>query len=210
MPRPSPLQAHPWHGIPAGENAPDIVNVFIELVPTDTVKYEVDKPSGHLKLDRPQQFSNLCPAPYGFVPRTWCRERVAQLAMEATGRQGVIGDGDPVDICVLTERPINHGSILLRARPIGGLRLFDRLEADDKLVGVLVNDPAYGDYTELAQVPRALVDRLRHYFLTYKQIPDPYAASPVCEITHVYDAATARDVVRRAIADYDEGFVVHP
>jgi len=151
MPRPSPLQAHPWHGIPAGEQAPDIVNVFIELVPTDTVKYEVDKPSGHLKLDRPQQFSNLCPAPYGFVPRTWCRSRVAALAMEATGRTGVIGDGDPVDICVLTERPINHGSILLRAKPIGGLRLFDRHEADDKLVGVLVNDPAFGDYTELAR-----------------------------------------------------------
>ena len=206
MPRPSPLQAHPWHGVPAGEQAPDIVNVFIELVPTDTVKYEVDKPSGHLKLDRPQQFSNLCPAPYGFVPRTWCKSRVAALAMEATGRTGVVGDGDPVDICVLTERPINHGSILLRARPIGGLRLFDRHEADDKLVGVLVNDPAFGDYTELAQVPRPLVDRLRHYFLTYKQIPDPHAAAPVCEITHVYDAATARDVVRRAIADYEDEY----
>jgi inorganic pyrophosphatase len=69
-----------------------------------------------------------------------------------------------------------------------------------------VNDPAFGDYTELAQVPRPLVDRLRHYFLTYKQIPDPQAAPPVCEITHVYDAATARDVVRRAIADYDEEY----
>ena len=129
--------------------------MFVEIVPTDTVKYEVDKASGHLKLDRPQQFSNLCPAPYGFVPRTWCRTRVAALAMEATGRQGVVGDGDPVDICVLTERPINHGALLLRARPIGGLRLFDRSEADDKLVGVLIDDPAYGACTELTQVPRA-------------------------------------------------------
>jgi inorganic pyrophosphatase len=206
MPRPSPLQAHPWHGIPAGEHAPDVVNVFVEIVPTDTVKYEVDKPSGHLKVDRPQLFSNLCPAPYGFVPRTWCRTRVAALAMEATGRQGVVGDGDPVDICVLTERPINHGALLLRARPIGGLRLFDRAEADDKLVGVLIDDPAYGALTELLQVPHPVVDRLRHYFLTYKQLPDARTAAPVVEITHVYDAATAREVVRRAMADYEDEF----
>ena len=208
MMRPPLLQAHPWHGIAAGDEAPDVVNVFVELVPTDTVKYEVDKVSGHLKLDRPQRFSNLCPTPYGFVPRTWCRDRVAALAMEMTGRQSVVGDGDPVDICVLTERPINHGSLILRARPIGGLRLFDRREADDKLVGVLIDDPAFGDYTELDQVPRALIDRLRHYFLTYKQIPGPDTAAPVCEITDVYGAAVARDVIRRAMADYDEGFSI--
>jgi inorganic pyrophosphatase len=206
MPPPPLLQAHPWHGIAPGDEAPDVVNVFVELVPTDRVKYEVDKVSGHLKLDRPQRFSNLCPTPYGFVPRTWCRARVAALAMEMTGRQGVIGDGDPVDICVLTERPINHGSIILRARPIGGLRLFDRQEADDKLVGVLIDDPVFGDCTELDHIPQALVDRLRHYFLTYKQIPGQGGAAPLCEITDVYDAAVARDVIRRAIADYDDGF----
>src|SRR5262245_52477996 len=206
MPRPSPLQAHPWHGIPAGDLAPEVVNVFIELVPTDTVKYEVDKASGHLKLDRPQMFSSLCRAPYGFIPRTWCHDRVAEVAMQATGRHGVIGDGDPLDICVLTERPINHGALLLRARPIGGLRLFDRSEADDKIIGVLLDDPAYGSYTELAQVPTKLIDRLRHYFLTYKQIPDATGVDPLCEITHVYDAATARDVVSRAIADYEDEF----
>jgi len=110
-------------------------------------------------------------------------------------------------ICVLTERPINHGSIIiLRARPIGGLRLFDRHEADDKLIGVLVNDPAYGAYTELSQVPRPLVDRLRHYFLTYKQLPGASGAGPVCEIADEYDAATARQVIRFAMEDYDAGF----
>lgn len=198
------LQAHPWHGIAPGDGAPEVVNVFIELVPSDTVKYEVDKVSGHLKLDRPQKFSNLCPAPYGFVPRTWCRERVAALAMEATGRSGIVGDGDPVDICVLTERTINHGSIIVRARPIGGLRLFDHDEADDKLVAVLVDDPAYGAFRDIGDVPRPLIDRLRHYFLTYKQIPD--AGERTCEITHVYDVATAHEVIRRALADYAAGF----
>src|SRR5262249_61054959 len=99
--------------------------------------------------------------------------------------------GDPIDICVLTERPINHGSIILRARPIGGLRLFDRHEADDKLIGVLVNDAAYGAYTELSQVPRPLIDRLRHYFLTYKQFPRTSGAGPACEITDEYDPSPA-------------------
>ena len=200
------LQSHPWHGISAGDQAPDVVNVFVELVPTDTVKYEVDKESGHLKLDRPLQFSSLCPSPYGFIPRTWCKDRVAAMAAAATGRQGVAGDGDPIDICVLTERPINHGSIILRARAIGGLRLFDRHQADDKLIGVLVNDPAYGAYTELNQVPRPLVDRLRHYFLTYKQFPRTSGAGPVCEITDEYDASTARQVIRSAMDDYAAGF----
>jgi inorganic pyrophosphatase len=198
------LQAHPWHGIAPGDGAPEIVNVFIEIVPSDTVKYEVDKISGHLKLDRPQKFSNLCPMPYGFIPRTWCREQVAALAMEATGRTGIVGDGDPVDICVMTERTINHGSIIVRARPIGGLRLFDHHEADDKIVAVLVDDPAYGAFRDIHDVPKALIDRLRHYFLTYKQIPD--AAERACEITHVYDVATAHDVIRRALADYAAGF----
>ncbi len=198
------VQAHPWHGIPAGPDAPAVVNVFVEMVPTDTVKYEVDKTTGHLKLDRPQQFSSLCPAPYGFVPRTWCEERVAALAMEATGRTGIIGDGDPVDICVLTEREINHGGILVRARVIGGFRLFDRGEADDKLLAVLVNDAAYGAYADVAQVPTPMVDRLRHYFLTYKDIPGE--AERRCEITHIYDAATAHEVIRRAMADYAAGF----
>ena len=200
------LQSHPWHGISAGDKAPDVVNVFVELVPTDTVKYEVDKESGHLKVDRPLQFSSLCPSPYGFIPRTWCKDRVAAMAAAATGRQGVAGDGDPIDICVLTERPINHGSIILRARAIGGLRLFDRHQADDKLIGVLVNDPAYGAYTELNQVPRPLVDRLRHYFLTYKQLPGTSGAGPVVEITDEYDASTARQVIRSAMDDYAAGF----
>ncbi len=199
------LQAHPWHGISRGDEAPAIVNVFIEIVPSDTVKYEIDKATGHLKLDRPQQFSNVCPAPYGFVPRTWCKERLGALATQRTGRPGIVGDGDPLDICVLTERPITHGAILVRARPIGGFLLLDRGEADDKIVAVLVDDAAYGGFRDLPDVPPALVDRLRHYFLTYKDIPDP-SAPRRCEITHIYGVAAAREVIETTIADYEAGF----
>lgn len=174
---------------------------FIELVPNDTIKYEVDKASGHVRVDRPQQFSNFCPTPYGFIPRTYCREDVAARAMERTGKSGVIGDGDPIDVCVLTEHNINRGGILLVARPIGGLRMIDKHEADDKLICVLEGDAAYGHLRDLSEVPVKLVERLRHYFLTYKQIPGEGGVARV-EIAEQYGAGEAREMVLRSQRDY--------
>lgn len=197
-------QAHPWHGITPGERAPDVVTVYVELVPTDTVKYEIDKLSGHLKVDRPQKYSSLCPAPYGFIPRTLCADRVGAFAGQQAARTDVHGDGDPMDVCVLTERAINHGGILLSARPIGGLRMFDRREADDKIVAVLDGDAAFGGVTELSEVPSPLIERLRHYFLTYKDMPG--TSDRKAEITHVYGAAEAKDVIRCSMEDYAARF----
>ena len=204
-----PYQAHPWHGISVGDCAPDIVASFIEMVPTDTVKYEVDKRSGHLKLDRPQKFSSQCPAPYGFIPQTYCGERCGQYAGDKTGRTGIIGDGDPLDICVLSERTINHGGVLVNARPIGGYRMFDGNEADDKILAVLCDDPAYGAFRTIADCPRSLIERLRHYFLTYKDMPSqngPGPSSRRVEITDIYDAEDARHVIALSIADYQANF----
>ncbi len=79
-------RAHPWHGVDPGPGLPAVVTAYIEIVPTDAVKYEVDKVSGILRMDRPQQFSNVCPSLYGFIPRTHCDERVAALCPERTGR----------------------------------------------------------------------------------------------------------------------------
>ena len=98
------FKPHPWHGIPIGDDAPRTVTCFIEIVPTDTVKYELDKATGYLKVDRPQKFSNVCPTLYGFIPQTYCGEQVGAFCGERTGRQGIVGDGDPLDICVLTEK----------------------------------------------------------------------------------------------------------
>ncbi len=190
------FQAHPWHGLSAGASAPEVVTVFIELVPTDTVKCEIDKSSGFLRLDRPQRYSSLSPEPYGFIPRTLCDERVAALA----GRPGSRGDQDPLDICVLTERTINHGALLVQARPIGGLRMFDGDEVDDKIIAVLESDPTYADWSDLTDCPDVLVDRIRHYFLTYKDMPGEGARR--IEVTDVYDAAAARTVIAAAQADY--------
>jgi inorganic pyrophosphatase len=196
--------SHPWHGVPLGEDAPRVVTAYIEIVPTDTVKYELDKETGLLKVDRPQKYSNICPTPYGFIPRTLCADRVGRLCSERTGRAAIVGDGDPMDICVLTERPITHGDILVRARPIGGLRMIDGGQADDKIVAVLEKDAVYGDVQDMLQVPASLVQRLRHYFLTYKLAPD--RAAPGVEITHVYGREEAYAVIERSRDDYDEQY----
>lgn len=198
------FQAHPWHGISIGPEAPGVVAAYIEIVPTDTVKYEIDKPSGHLKVDRPQQFSNVCPTLYGFIPQTFCGEQVAAFSKDKTRYPTVEGDGDPMDICVLSEKYFSHGDFLLQAVPIGGLRLIDRNQADDKIVAVLKGDAAFGHCKEISEVPPALVDRLRHYFLTYKSPPG--ASQGVVEITHVYGAAEARDVIDRSREDYRQRF----
>ena len=199
--RPPLFQAHPWHGISPGPDAPDEVTAYIEIVPNESVKYELHKESGHLRVDRPQRLSSICPTLYGFIPQTFCDREVARFSQACAGRAGIVGDGDPLDICVVTEKAIAHGGFLLRARPIGGLRLLDKNEADDKVISVLVDDVTYGEVTELDHLPPALVDRIRHYFLTYKDLPEP-GWERTCEITDVYDAATAREVVRRAMADY--------
>ena len=194
------LQAHPWHGISPGKNAPQSVNVFIEIVPTDVVKYELDKESGHLKIDRPQRFSSLCPAPYGFIPQTFCGREVGLLCSPRAGLEEINGDGDPMDICVLTEKSLAHGNCLMTARPIGGLLMIDGHEADDKIIAVLESDLAYGHFQDISDCPKSLVDRLRHYFLSYKQLPQE--APRRVEIIEVYNRDAAMEVIAASLRDY--------
>jgi inorganic pyrophosphatase len=196
--------SHPWHGVALGPDAPSRVTVYVEIVPTDTVKYELDKDSGLLKIDRPQQYSNVCPSPYGLLPRTLCAERTAALAHERTGRPNLVGDGDPLDVLVLTEKDFTHGNILVQAIPIGGLGLLDGNEVDDKIVAVMKDDAVYGEVAEIGHLPGRLVDRLKHYFLTYKQGPEQ--SHPACEITRVYGREDAHEVIRRSQQDYLDRF----
>ncbi|HYE15039.1 MAG TPA: inorganic pyrophosphatase [Pyrinomonadaceae bacterium] len=192
------FQAHPWHGVSPGGQAPEVVTAYIEIVPTDAVKYELDKPSGHLTVDRPQRFSSFPPTLYGFIPQTFCGERVAELSR--AGGEKIRGDGDPMDICVLTERPAAHASFLVRARPIGGLRMIDGDEADDKIVAVLEKDVSYGHIRDITEAPRGLVERLQHYFLTYKQLPQESPRR--VEIADVYGRDAALETIRRSFEDY--------
>jgi inorganic pyrophosphatase len=192
-------KAHPWHGITTGERAPEEVTVFIEIVPGDTVKYEADKETGYLKIDRPQQYSNVVPANYGFIPQTYCGERVAQLAQAKSGKKVEKGDGDPLDILVLSEHHIPRGDIILRATPIGGFCLLDKGEADDKIIATLVGDKVYENYKDLDDLPAGVVNRLRHYFLTYKTLP---GEPEIIEIAYIYGRAQAQEVILESIKDY--------
>jgi len=196
-------KSHPWHGVDIGTNAPEILTCYIEMVPTDTVKYEVDKKSGYLKLDRPQKYSNVVPALYGFIPQTYSSQRVADYCNEKTGRTDIKGDNDPIDICVLTEKEIAHGDILVQARPIGGFRMIDDNEADDKIVAVLYNDTVYSQYKDISELPNMVVERLRHYFLTYKDVPGQEIN---VEISHIYGAEEAHEVINRSLEDYVNKF----
>jgi len=200
------FQAHPWHGVSPGPNAPDQVSAYIEIVPTDVVKYELDKASGHLRVDRPQRFSSMCPTLYGFIPQSFCGDEVGELCALRTGRQGIQGDGDPMDICVLTEKSFAQGNFFLQARPIGGLRMIDGAQADDKIIAVLESDLAFGECKDVVDVPHGLIDRLKHYFLSYKQLPSDEPKR--VEITDVYDQTEAMDVIRRSFRDYKAKFSV--
>ncbi|MEW6433741.1 MAG: inorganic pyrophosphatase [Myxococcota bacterium] len=194
------FQAHPWHGVTPGEKAPECCACYIEMVPTDAVKYEVDKSTGILRLDRPQRYSNQPPSLYGFIPRTFCDTRVGERCARRLGRSGIVGDGDPIDVCVLTEKPIQHGAILVEARPIGGLRMIDGNQADDKIIAVLKDDSVYGEWKSIQDIPESLLDRLRHYFLTYKQMPD--TPTPPVEIAEIYDRDEAYETIKASMEDY--------
>ncbi len=194
----SQWRPHPWHGLPVGSDPPTVVNAYIEITPFDLIKYEVDKASGYLRVDRPQRTSSQPPALYGFIPRTYCGSRVAALT-PVTKR----GDGDPLDICVLSERPIAKSEIILPSRVIGGLQLVDGDEADDKIIAVLQGDYVWGKAHDLSDVPAVLVERLEHYFSTYKLVPSEPAR---IRVSGSYGYKHAALVVQAAMEDYDELF----
>ena len=99
-------RAHPWHGVHPGVECPKELKCFIEVVPGDEMKYEIEKESGFLIVDRPNLFSSTMPMLYGFIPQTYSDSISAQYCMEKSGLSNIVGDGDPVDICVLTDRNV--------------------------------------------------------------------------------------------------------
>lgn len=189
---------HPWHGLEVGTDVPNIVNAFIEITSFDTIKYEVDKKTGYMRVDRPQRSSSLPPSLYGFIPRTYCGERVGNLSPLTK-----VGDGDPLDICVLSERPIDRSEVILSARVVGGLHMIDEGEADDKIISVLSNDQYYKDVNDIDDLPEIIIERLRHYFGTYKMIPGQKVD---VNVERVYDKKEAAKVIHASIEDYDDMF----
>jgi len=195
-PKFSTWRPHPWHGLPTGPEPPRIVRAYVEITPFDLVKYEIDKESGYLKVDRPQRGASLPPALYGFLPRTYAGKRVGALMEGATD-----GDHDPLDVCVVSERPIARAEILVEARVIGGVPMLDAGAADDKILAVLTTDALWGKAEDLGDLPKPMIDRIVHYFSTYKRMPGEL---PATNVGAPYGREHAFAVVRAAMADYAE------
>jgi inorganic pyrophosphatase len=203
MPFPEPFyrwRPHPWHGLEVGPAPPRIVHAYIEITNFDLIKYEIDKTTGYMRVDRPQRTSSQPPTLYGFIPRTYCGTRVHDLSPQAER-----GDGDPLDICVISERPLNRAEVILDARVVGGVQAIDGGEADDKIIAVLDNDEFWQNVDDVSQLPEVLVERLRHYFGTYKMEP---GGGSLMTIKKVYDRDYALQVVAASIKDYEETYGV--
>ena len=198
---PSPFfkwRPHPWHGLEVGKNPPNIVNAYIEITPFDFIKYEVEKTTGYLKVDRPHRTSSQPPSLYGFVPMTYCGKRVRDLSPSSKK-----GDGDPLDICIISERPINKSEIILSAKVVGGIQMIDHREADDKIIAVLENDNVYQNAEDISDLPDVMIERLRHYFLTYKLVPGEKSK---VQIDKIYGREHALKVVEASILDYEDEY----
>lgn len=189
---------HPWHGLAVGPHPPEVVHAYVEITPFDLIKYEIDKVAGILRVDRPQRTSSLPPALYGFIPQTYCASRVGRLCEQAEH-----GDDDPLDICIISERPINRSEVILNAKVIGGLQVVDQREADDKIISVLENDNVWGTVEDVRNLPEIMVERLRHYFATYKMVPgQPSGLS----VEKIYGHEHAFEVIAAAMQDYEEAY----
>jgi inorganic pyrophosphatase len=149
-------------------------------------------------------WEQMPPMLYGLIPKTYCGGQTAKFCREKTGRNNIIGDKDPLAICVLTERAISSNNIIVPAVVIGGFRLIDNNEADDKIVAYLKGDMVYSEWHDIKDVPATLIERLRHYFLTYKDIPGKREHN--CEIMHTYNREEAHEVILRSRMDYDAKF----
>ncbi len=191
-------RAHPWHGLPIGPNPPEVVDAYIEITPFDAVKYEIDKRTGYLRVDRPQGSSALPPTLYGFIPQTYCADRVAALTPGA-----VSGDLDPLDICVLSQQRIDRAEVVMPVRVVGGIQVLDGGEADDKIVAVLESDTVFDYAKELSQLPVTVINRIVHYFATYKMDISGEKPNEI-QIVGNYGASHAKEVVSASIADYRE------
>ena len=175
---------NPWHQVTPQTKDPDIVKGIIEIPKGNRAKYELDKESGLLRLDRVLYSSMYYPHNYGFIPQSFC------------------DDGDPLDVLILSQIEVVPLCIV-EAKVIGVMRMLDNGEADDKIVAVMKGDHAFGHFRDISELPQAEVQRLMHYFLTYKNLPDEPAK---CTIHEVYGAEHAKKVIQASQLDYANKF----
>ena len=173
------MSAHPWHDVPLSDDPAAWFPVYIEIPKGSKVKYELDKPTGLLQVNRVLYSAVVYPANYGFVPRTYCP------------------DGDPLDVLVLGQEEVAPG-VLMRGRAIGVMRMRDEKGQDDKIIAVHVDDPEYDSYHDIADIPRHRLRELQRFFLDYKVLEGAEV-----EVEAPLGAAEALPILREAIALYD-------
>jgi len=174
---------HPWHGVPYGELAPRVVNAIIEIPQGSRCKYEIDKPTGLLKLDRVIFSSFYYPINYGFIPRTYG------------------GDKDPLDILVITSLPVQPLT-LMDAKVIGVMQMIDQGDPDDKIIAVAANDPGVNHYNNIEELPKHFFDELRHFFSEYKKLENKTVI-----VEDFGDKAKALQIIEEAIEFYKTTFL---
>lgn len=144
------VAAHPWHDLEIGPGAPTIFNCVVEIGKGSKVKYELDKKTGLIKVDRVLYSSVVYPHNYGFIPRTLCE------------------DNDPMDVLVIMQEPVLPGCFL-RAKAIGLMPMIDQGEKDDKIIAVCADDPEYRHYTDINELPPHRLAEIRRFFEDYKK-----------------------------------------
>ena len=173
---------HPWHCVHYVDQAPRIVTAVIEIPQGSRCKYEIDKPSGLLKLDRVIYSSFYYPVNYGFIPQTYG------------------DDKDPLDILVITSLPVVPLT-LMQAKVIGVMQMIDSGDADDKIIAVAANDPGVNYYNNIEELPKHFFDELRHFFEEYKKLENKTVV-----VEEFSDKATALKVIEEAIQFYKDNF----
>lgn len=178
------MNFNPWHSVSYGENVPETVTAIIEIPIGSRAKYELDKETGMLKLDRVLYSSVYYPANYGFIPRTYC------------------DDKDPLDILVLSQITM-HPMSLVNAKIIGVMRMLDQGEADDKLIAVCANDMSVAHINDISELPSHFINELRHFFEEYKKLENK-----VVKIEDFEGARLAKKILMHSINDYEAKFGV--
>lgn len=173
---------HPWHGVDPGENAPRVVNAVIEIPQGSRQKYEIDKPSGLLKLDRVIYSSFYYPTNYGFIPQTYG------------------DDKDPLDVLVISSMSIQP-LCLVQAKVIGVMQMIDGGDADDKVIAVANNDPGVNYINNIEEMPKHFFSELRQFFEEYKKLENKTVS-----VNEFQDKATALKIVEEAIRSYSTHF----
>lgn len=173
-------KSNPWHKVPAGPKAPDIVNAIIEIPKNTRAKYELDKESGILKLDRVLFSSMYYPANYGFIPQTYC------------------DDHDPLDILVLSQITVVP-MCLVDAKVIGVMRMEDGGELDDKIIAVALHDMSVNHIEDIHDLPSHFFKELRNFFEDYKKLENKTVT-----VEDFQNKQVAREIVSKSILDYGE------